>query len=207
MKLCKIEGCDKPVHVAARQLCVSHYMTQVRMKNVPLLVNRPIRLCMVKDCDNKHYIGGVCHKHHERLRIHGSLELPKNLLEPALCSTGCGRLASSRGYCSSHYARWSKYGDAGPVEIRPRVLQGHVAYARARGVLREARGFAKEHTCIECPKTATRWTLTETATVYRDDYGQYNGLPYSDNPSDYEPRCTKHATAHNDEYGFGRGSV
>lgn len=109
--------------------------------------------------------------------------------------------------CRAHYARNWHHGETGGPEIRPHKPEGHIGYSRARRTLNEIRGFAKEHLCLECPKTAMRWTLISEATVYRETTGQYAGLPYSDNPWHYEPRCTRHATWHNDEHGFGRGQV
>lgn len=69
---------------------------------------------------------GYCWGHYHRLRNHGSLDLPVKKKSP--CSIdGCDNLASTRGWCKSHYARWRRTGD--PIDRRPTVLDRfHSAY-------------------------------------------------------------------------------
>lgn len=71
----------------------------------------------------------ICHTHAERLRIHGSLDLPKpkprgkkapgfTPLHPVVCTVDdCGRKSFLRGWCKAHYERWRK-GDEPIGEIR-----------------------------------------------------------------------------------------
>jgi hypothetical protein len=208
MNNCKIEGCNRPVRVKARQLCLNHYTSLIRDPNVPLLVKRPVALCSVPGCPNKNYAKALCQMHFMRMRQTGTTDLrPHAPRQPAPCLAGCGRPAAALGWCKAHYTRNSTTGQVGGPDIRPQKLNGHVGYSMARRVLNEVRGFAKEHGCVDCTKTATGWTLRPDAWVYRETEGQYAGLPYSLEVWQYEPRCRYHKREHNEQHGHGRSQV
>lgn len=206
MQICKIEGCDLPVKVVSRRLCHNHYMSLIRKTTVPLLVNRPIKLCQAPGCENKNYMHGLCQRCLGRMRHHGTTDLsPRIPKQPDPCKiAGCPRPAAVHGWCKSHNARHWTTGQVGDALIKAQKPDGYVGYGQARRVLNQIRGKAKEHLCVECPKTATRWTLCADAPVLRETVGQYRGLPFSDNPWQYDPRCAKHATRHNEDHGFVR---
>lgn len=206
--VCRVEGCNKPVRVAVRQLCSNHYITLIRSQNVPLLVNRPVVLCSVVGCLRKNYQHGVCRLHFMRLTNTGTTELlPRLPKQPEPCSAGCGRPAIAVGLCAAHHARTRLQGSAGAPDIRKYKPGGIPGYATARKRLMAIRGRVTEYTCVDCTKTATGWTLLPEARVYRETEGQYKGLSYSLEVWQYEPRCQRHKREHNDQHGHGRSQV
>ena len=53
---------------------------------------------------------GTCFKHYQRMRIHGSLELPPKIVNK--CSVkGCSKKYYGKGYCQRHLNRWKRTGD------------------------------------------------------------------------------------------------
>lgn len=53
---------------------------------------------------------GTCFKHYQRMKIHGSLELPPKIVNK--CSVkGCERKYYGRNYCQLHWAHWRRTGD------------------------------------------------------------------------------------------------
>lgn len=76
-----------------------------------------------------------------------------------LCITGCGREQKARGYCSTHYERWRKTGDPGPVEIKSsaeRAAERHaemaprlIALARRVGSRRAAIEIGVSRTTVQ----------------------------------------------------------
>ena len=53
---------------------------------------------------------GTCFKHYQRMKIHGSLELPPKIVNK--CSVkGCSKKYYGKGYCALHWDRWRRTGD------------------------------------------------------------------------------------------------
>lgn len=75
------------------------------------------KVCSVDGCGPaKRLIQGMCSKHYQRLRNHGSVK-PPGLQErspnPAICIyPGCHGKPKAKGYCQRHYVRLTKHGDA-----------------------------------------------------------------------------------------------
>lgn len=68
-----------------------------------------------------------------------------------------------------------------------------VSYHGAHRRIVRQRGRANEHRCTWCDQPAEQWALGHaTARVMRDRSGKNAGLPYSPDPSDYQPMCRKH---------------
>lgn len=67
--------------------------------------------CSVADCAKlRRGRSDYCRMHSNRLKKHGTLDLPKK--ERAQCSTeGCANFAVSRGLCNKHYIRLRTHGD------------------------------------------------------------------------------------------------
>ncbi len=65
-------------------------------------------------------------------------------------------------------------------------------YEAAHDRIRKDRGIARELGCISCGAPAAHWALNHERARGRvrvNSDGQYSGLPYSLEPSDYDPRC------------------
>lgn len=79
------------------------------------------RTCSVDGCDRAHRCKGYCGLHYDRVRKHGTTELPVRQEEPCT-SDGCGRKAICRGYCKAHYDRirlWGNPRDDIPLKDMP----------------------------------------------------------------------------------------
>lgn len=106
------------------------------------------RSCSVDDCERRRVGQGYCSVHYQRLRRHGSLDLPPRVSmarptgrEKPCAIVGCvgtaGVPGTARGWCSSHYQRWQRHGDPlvdiGPVVgVTPCVIEGCRDAVRAR---------------------------------------------------------------------------
>lgn len=119
---------------------------------------------------------------------------------------GCGKTVSGKGaYCSAHAARIAKDGTAGDPVTRtndgiPRT------YSRAHNRLKEVRGVAVDHRCVDCGGPAADWSLKRDAlNVSIQVGGKRDGLAFSSDPEDYEARCKLCHAAH-DGYGGRRGA-
>src|SRR3954447_20640615 len=85
-------------------------------------------VCDVPGCERPHQSLGYCKSHASRLRRYGEpgaadfrlrkVENPAEEPDPALqCKVDdCRRRIWAKGYCPTHYRRWSCYGD--PLELR-----------------------------------------------------------------------------------------
>ena len=82
MKVCKVEGCSRPVHT--RGLCGAHYQRQ--RKGQPLEVpigemyegraRQVARGCRIEGCERPHKARGLCSRHYQRWREGLDLEPP-----------------------------------------------------------------------------------------------------------------------------------
>lgn len=65
-----------------------------------------MKICTVRDCGEKHYGKGLCHRHYMQAKKNGASK----------CSVeGCNRGHYARGYCSLHYERLCDRGNIGGV--------------------------------------------------------------------------------------------
>lgn len=78
------------------------------------------RTCSVAKCGRRHSGHGYCEMHLDRVRKHGSTELPKK--EPRRCCIdGCMGKVVAKGYCGKHYQRVAKRGDPNYVSVSARM--------------------------------------------------------------------------------------
>jgi hypothetical protein len=92
-----------------------------------------MKLCGIEGCGNKHYGKGLCSKHYQRWRYHGSTaEGPHALVNEKPCAVpDCDRIARTRGLCTKHYRRGQVRGTFDPVELAgPRRQRWREVYKR-----------------------------------------------------------------------------
>jgi len=70
MTTCRIEGCDKPVYVKARQLCSPHYSS---MHKKGQLQGLPPTMCSVNGCETRATARGFCNLHYKRFKRLGQV--------------------------------------------------------------------------------------------------------------------------------------
>ena len=128
--------------------------------------------------------------------------MPAHLIEGDTCKiTGCTNdraiMASGRrSVCAAHYMRKARTGtfrEADP--IRPITLdpEAWVSYTVAHNRVKNARGKASEHSCVDCGGQAGHWSYTGNA--LHEFSGDGRGRRWSGDPDDYAPRCiTCHRT-------------
>lgn len=74
------------------------------------------RTCSVDGCERPFYGRDLCQLHYNRVRKHGSVNATRKRRQPAPCVIdGCDGVTNvpgtARGWCSSHYYRWQRWGD------------------------------------------------------------------------------------------------
>jgi len=68
-----------------------------------------MKVCSLKNCDNKYHAKGYCQKHYLRFKTHGVVNPIK---EKRFCDVdGCGKKHLSKGFCPLHYQRFLRHGD------------------------------------------------------------------------------------------------
>ena len=76
-----------------------------------------MRICDVDGCGGKHNAKGLCKKHYDISRNHGTPTPKTPIVTPnrnhnGTCSVdGCSAPYLSKSYCSAHYQRYLKHGD------------------------------------------------------------------------------------------------
>jgi hypothetical protein len=147
------------------------------------------RNCTVDGCDRKYLARGMCGMHYQRVQNLGTTELP--IKEPRICSIeGCSGSVWALGYCQLHYRRWSRYGDPHVVnnqngENNPRWSGDEISYGGMHIRIRDNRGPASEHPCVDCGSQAYEWSYDHTGLNERVE----DGLRYSTDIGQYSPRC------------------
>lgn len=117
---CREKDCQNKVFV--RGLCNSHY---------GIVRSRELGTCSVNDCNNLIRGKGLCAMHLNRLRKHGSLDLPAKLFK-ACDVEGCAiKVASTVKLCKKHYKK---------LQYSKQCAADNCSYkARARGYCRKHR--------------------------------------------------------------------
>lgn len=67
-------------------------------------------------------------------------------------------------------------------------------YEAAHDRVRQDLGSIRDHTCITCGKPAAQWALNHERAKGHIRYStekKYVGLPFSLDPTDYDPRCVR----------------
>jgi len=69
--------------------------------------------CSVDGCNAPHLAQGLCSKHYNSARNHGTIIInrPEKVNGGKCLVDGCEKTATGRGYCSTHYNKFHKYGD------------------------------------------------------------------------------------------------
>lgn len=122
MKVCSIEGCEKPVKT--RGWCQMHYMRWYTTGSTDLLPPKPVP-CSVEGCDRTAIAHGWCNMHYDRLKRTGTLGPAGRLtqIRGTECSVdGCARPVYAKGLCAPHYNRERRLGSPtaeGPGPGRP----------------------------------------------------------------------------------------
>jgi hypothetical protein len=195
---CTVEGCDKPN--LAKNLCGGHY-SRLRTHGDPLAGRAPRSTtgkCTLDDCDGELVARGLCDKHYTRLLKHGD-PMTTLIQRGATCSIDeCTRPSSARTWCSMHYSRWVHTGS--PLKVRPKVIpspgeahpswQGdQVGYTAAHLRVKNLKGPASNHLCIDCAEQASNWSYDHLDPNEKTQTRQGSTLAYSANPDHYKPRC------------------
>lgn len=139
---CKVDGCDGKHK--GHGYCEKHYMAY-RKYGDPLgkaEPRQPRPACAVDGCDIERLtISQYCRNHERNWKKHGDPlgKFGGKLMCETECSVeGCNELASSRGWCVSHYMDWYKNGYIDPTKQYKRkakcLVDGCLRPARAEGL-------------------------------------------------------------------------
>jgi hypothetical protein len=90
-----------------------------------------------------------------------------------------------------HHKRLVRLGDP-EAEVRTYGSGDDIEYYSAHTRVRTAKGLPSEHPCVDCGRRAQDWSYVHGSPRERIQIGgRANGLAYSPDPDDYEPRCRK----------------
>lgn len=154
--------------------------------------------CIVDGCDRGGKITrGLCNMHYQRAKKASELaDLPrlKNRRGSVRCTfDGCDRTMHARGYCATHYDRWSKHGDASIV-LKPSscAIRGDIpTYSTIHFRLKRSRGRASNYGCVDCGGTAQEWSYNNAdPNEYHATVAGGFSVAYSLDLANYEPRCS-----------------
>lgn len=203
---CVAEGCEKPSrNKTVPGYCVMHIQRlrthgclepdpYVRVSARPGWTPKHPKVCTIDDCPRKSRLAGLCATHYHRRQtvgtVGGPIELRTTWKGVTCQASDCDREARTRGWCHAHYTRLWLTGDEPSGAIRPDNFAGDdVGYFGVHNRLTRWFGPAREHPCGDCGKPAAHWSYNHSATDERIDGS--NGLPYSVEPDDYDPRCVR----------------
>lgn len=164
--------------------------------------------CSVDGCQNAVKARKMCGKHWQQWRkIADPAEVQ---LYGRNCQVdGCTRKHQAQGYCNLHYNRLWRHGEPLVELIAPRIKSGpenhqwkdgNISYYTAHQRVRDHKGKASEHLCVDCGEQAAQWSYTHDC----PDELTRRGLRYSADPARYVARCT---TCHGQEDAAFRRAV
>lgn len=152
---------------------------------------------------------GWCRPHHERIKRSGTpgpATIGKWRPSDRECRIeGCQASVGHKGgldLCMKHYQRYRKHGDplvvkkggaCLPLDKNPNWSGDQASYAAVHLRLPRQRGVAADRACIDCCRPAAHWSFSGRVS---DDLRHENGLAYSVNLADYQPRCVPCHSAH-----------
>lgn len=107
-----------------------------------------MRVCSVDGCDGVCKARGLCSKHYQRLRNHGSPTAEVQFKSPPgqrpPCSVaGCARTSVARGWCYLHYDRWRATGDVRASD--PPIGTGRTTRCVICGLPTKTRQWCQRH--------------------------------------------------------------
>lgn len=130
--ICKTDECSGAA--IKRGFCNKHYQA-FRKSQAPA--------CVVRECTRRSIAKEVCAAHYKRLLETGTVQSSKPVRDykpGSVCEVvGCGSVTKARGYCSPHYARLGRHGDATGGIYRsvapvPCPVNGCMGMVRANGL-------------------------------------------------------------------------
>lgn len=148
------------------------------------------RICTVDGCLSKRLAKGLCSKHYERQRRHGTTDLMPRVFKRSRCSVeSCESDSFAKNLCTMHYQR-SRKGipldlprdfNTGPLHHSWKEFLGYSGIHRR---LKTQRGEAARYECVDCSDAATEWSYRGGCSEELRD-----GLAYCPHTDCYEPRC------------------
>lgn len=200
---CTVPGCDRMGPY--KLYCTMHYQ---RMKKTgstgpaesERVYGEPITAqCEVDGCEKtvRSRNSPYCETHYYRLRRNGTLDTIAPRVPDAECIVdGCSAPARySDGHCRNHRLGLDRNGDYlnhAEGHLSPRWLSDEdVTYSAVHQRVHKTRGSAKNHTCVDCGGQAKHWSYNHKDPGERFEQYQGYSIPYSIDPSFYEPRCVK----------------
>lgn len=154
------------------------------------------RTCSEDGCNRPHEARGYCGKHYQAARTRGELPPRPTRRAIGVCVVhGCNEPdRGAHGLCNKHHKRAQRHGDTGYAG-RPGApgfvdRGGDITYQTAHWRVRELRGSASGHPCVDCGAPADHWSYDHGCP---DEKRDERGRPYSADPDRYAARC---ATCH-----------
>lgn len=186
---CSVEGCGG--RVIARGWCSMHY---ARWRNTGSTdpYRTPLEFCAVESCERapRSTYAEYCEMHYYRLRRTGTVADPIRPPETCIidgCDKATGHYAS--GICRMHHLRMKIRGSYDFEYVGPNNQQwtgDEASYNAIHLRLRMTYGRAGRHACVDCGKRARHWSYNHSGIKHRVSS---DGLHYSTDISQYEPRC------------------
>lgn len=186
--ICKIEGCERPVSVRKRMLCISHYQMWIR-ESKPRVGQKP---CSINDCKKHMYARDMCREHYSRWLRSGNPIKPIKV-RGKCTEEDCENVIFAGDMCKRHYSIWYYHYSAGKPITRNAGHRKEVpGYTAAHNRVRRARGKASDFECVgTCGGMANEWALSADATDLHFASERAGRKPhaYSLNINDYQPMC------------------
>lgn len=132
--------------------------------------------------------------HYQRWRAtggHGPVEMTRQPQKGRTCSVaGCESPSRKCGWCAAHYAQQYRTGRE-PEPFRYKWHGDEIGYVQAHKRVRNTRGDARQHACVDCGEQAAEWSYDHADPNERvGDHGGYTPA-YSLDVNRYEPRCVR----------------
>lgn len=132
-------------------------------------------------------------------RVSNNKERKEMVGDQKVCTVeGCEKELRARGYCSTHWARWRKYGTPELPEKRNMPTGEHhknwtgsnATYAAVHQRIKNTCGSASKYKCVDCGNIARQWSYDRNDPNERLDFiYSKNPIPYSVDLKKYSPRC------------------
>lgn len=190
---CTVEDCGRTTR--RKNYCDKHYQ---QVKNFGRVLHREkLEECSFDGCGKtpRSSYAEYCEAHYYRIRRNGTLEIVARRIPDAKCRVeGCESMAGYvSGECRNHYLGFQRNGDyekrVGKGKSYNWLSDEKVNYNALHQRLRNYRGSAREHSCVDCGGDAKHWSYDHLSDGERlGRTGKYL-VPFSPNLEDYSPRC------------------
>lgn len=193
---CTVPGCDRMGPY--RLYCTKHYQ-QVKKYGEVQQEKQTFDVCQVDGCEKspRSTVSRYCEMHYYRIRRNGTLDTVAPRVPDAECILdGCDAPAGyADGHCRNHRLGLNRNGDYlnhAEGHLSPRWLSDdEVTYGTIHQRVKRWRGSASDHSCVDCGTVAAHWSYNHKDPDQRFEKYQGYSIPYSIDPSFYEPRCVK----------------